>query len=322
MNTIKVNELFTGIGAFRKAMINTKIPYEIVGISEIDKNAIKSYTAIYGETKNYGDISKIEKLDYADLWTYGFPCQDISNAGLQKGIIKGTTRSGLLYEVERLLYKAKEDGELPKVLIMENVKGLLQKKFSEPFNAWIKALDELGYYNYYQVLNASHYGSFQARERVFMVSIRKDLVYADKFSFPKEKKQEHYNLFNIVEKNYDNLSVDEQKTIRLTQPELDRIGKFGFAGKWYKEDTPYNTITANYSKSAGYSMKFYRNSKNGNVATILTPKEAWLLMGFSEEDFYKAEKVCTSNQLYRQAGNSISVEVLEAILGQVLMVFE
>lgn len=322
MDAIKVNELFAGIGAFRKAMINTKVPHEIVGISEIDKNAIKSYTAIYGETRNYGDISKIEKLDYADLWTYGFPCQDISNGGLQKGIIKGETRSGLLYEVERLLYKAKEDNELPKVLIMENVKALLQKKFSDPFNAWIKALDKLGYYNYYQVLNASHYGSLQTRERVFMVSIRKDLVNADKFSFPKGEELEYYDIFNIVEKNYDNLSVDEQKVIKLTQAELDRIGKFGFAGKWHKEGTPYNTITASYGKSAGYSMKFYRDSKDGKVATVLTPKEAWVLMGFSEEDFYKAEKVCTSNQLYHQAGNSISVEVLEAILDQLFIIFK
>ena len=73
---IKVNELFAGIGAFRKALERLNIPHEIVGISEIDKYAIKSYEAIYGATRNYGDISKVAKLDYADLWTYGFLCQD------------------------------------------------------------------------------------------------------------------------------------------------------------------------------------------------------------------------------------------------------
>lgn len=78
-----------------------------MGISEIDKYAIKSYEAMYGETRNYGDISKVQKLDYADLWTYGFPCQDISVAGFQQGIIPGKTRSGLLYEVQRLLWVAK-----------------------------------------------------------------------------------------------------------------------------------------------------------------------------------------------------------------------
>ena len=105
---LKVNELFSGIGAFRMALINLGIPHEIVGVSEIDKYAIQSYEAMYGATRNYGDISKVEYLDYADLWTYGFPCQDISLAGNLKGIVKGQTRSGLLYEVERLLAEARE----------------------------------------------------------------------------------------------------------------------------------------------------------------------------------------------------------------------
>lgn len=151
---IKVNELFAGIGAFRKALERLNIPHEIVGISEIDKYAIKSYEAIYGATRNYGDISKVAKLDYADLWTYGFPCQDISQAGHQAGIIKGETRSGLLYEVERLLSVAAEHGELPKYLILENVKNLVGKKFIKQFEAWLSWLDELGYNSYWQVINA------------------------------------------------------------------------------------------------------------------------------------------------------------------------
>ena len=96
MNVITVNELFSGIGAQRAALERLGVPHKIVGISEIDKYAIKSYEAIYGETRNYGDISKVEKLDYADFWTYSFPCTDISIAGKQAGIIQGQTRSGLL----------------------------------------------------------------------------------------------------------------------------------------------------------------------------------------------------------------------------------
>ena len=103
---ITVNELFSGIGAFRKALIKLDIPHRIVGISEIDKYAIKSYEAIFGTARNYGDISKVYKLDYADMWTYGFPCQDVSISGLQGGIVKNKTRSGLLYEVQRLLATA------------------------------------------------------------------------------------------------------------------------------------------------------------------------------------------------------------------------
>lgn len=87
----------------RAALERAGIGHRVVGISEIDKYAIKSYEAIYGETRNYGDISKVDKLDYADFWTYSFPSTDISVAGQQKGIVKGETRSGLLYEVQRLL---------------------------------------------------------------------------------------------------------------------------------------------------------------------------------------------------------------------------
>lgn len=179
---LTVNELFAGIGAFSKALIRMGLPHEIVGISEIDRFAIKSYEAIYGEVRNYGDISKVEKLDYADLWTYGFPCQDISLAGKQAGVVQGVTRSGLLYEVERLLRRAKEDGELPKYLIMENVKNLVGKKFKNDFLAWCRTLEELGYKNEWQVLSAADYGVPQKRERVFCVSVRADL--GQDFSFP------------------------------------------------------------------------------------------------------------------------------------------
>lgn len=183
---LTVNELFAGIGAFRKALIRLGIPHEVVGISEIDKYAIKSYNAIYGETRNYGDISKVERLDYADLWTYGFPYQDISLAGQLKGIVKGETRSGLLYEVQRLLAQAQSDDALPKYLIMENVKNLVGKKFRPDFEGWLGWLDELGYNNYWKVLNAVDYGIPQNRERVFCISIRKDIDTGYTFPSPIE----------------------------------------------------------------------------------------------------------------------------------------
>lgn len=181
---IKVNELFSGIGAFRKALERLHIPHEIVGISEIDKYAIQSYEAIFGKTRNYGDISKVPKLDYADLWTYGFPCQDISVAGQQAGIVKGETRSGLLYEVQRLLTVAALEDELPKYLILENVKNLVGKKFFEQFESWLEWLDALGYNNYWQVINATDFNIPQNRERVFVISVRKDIDKGFKFPEP------------------------------------------------------------------------------------------------------------------------------------------
>ena len=172
---LTVNELFAGIGSQSAALERLEIDFKVVGIAEIDKYAIKSYEAIHGSVKNYGDISKIEKLDYADFWTYSFPCQDISVAGKQAGIEKGKTRSGLLYEVERLLEKSKECGELPKYLMLENVKNLVGKKFKTQFKEWIQRLDELGFNTYWKVLNAKNYGIPQNRERVFAISIRKDI---------------------------------------------------------------------------------------------------------------------------------------------------
>ena len=171
---LTVNELFSGIGAQRKALERMGVSHEVVGICEIDKYAIQSYEAIFGPTYNYGDISKAPRLKYADLWTYSFPCQDISVAGNQKGINENT-RSGLLYEVQRLLEVAEEEETLPKYLLLENVKNLVGKNFKAQFDEWLSFLDELGYNNYWQVLNSKDYGIPQNRERVFVMSIRKDI---------------------------------------------------------------------------------------------------------------------------------------------------
>ena len=168
----KVIELFAGIGAFRQALKNQDIPHEIVGFSEIDKYAVESYRAIHDDyvTPNMGDIKETTHLPPCDLLTYGFPCQDLSIAGHGKGIKEGT-RSGLLLEVERLIDIAKHKGNLPKYLILENVKALVQKKHRKDFDTWLEKLESLGYTNYWQVLNAKDYGIPQNRERVFVVSI-------------------------------------------------------------------------------------------------------------------------------------------------------
>jgi DNA (cytosine-5)-methyltransferase 1 len=166
---IRVFEAFAGIGTQRMALRNLGVSHEVVAISEIDKFAIKSYEAIHGETLNLGDISKIDVNDVPehDLFTYSFPCQDISIAGKQASLEKGSgTRSSLLWECERII-KAKR----PKYLLMENVKNLVGKKHKEHFEMWLETLVEYGYTNYWKVLNAKDYGIPQNRERVFVVSI-------------------------------------------------------------------------------------------------------------------------------------------------------
>lgn len=184
---MKVLSLFSGIGAFEKALERMDINYELVNFCEFDKYATKSYCAIHGvdESMNLGDITKVDETKLPkdiDLVTYGFPCQDISLAGKQKGLFNddgSQTRSGLFFEALRIIETTK-----PKIAIAENVKNLVGKKFKDQFEIVLNSLEEAGYNNYWQVLNAKDFGVPQNRERVFIVSIRKDLDNGS-FTFPK-----------------------------------------------------------------------------------------------------------------------------------------
>ena len=208
-NPLRLIELFAGIGSQTQALTNIGIAHKVVAISEIDKYAIQSYEAIHGIANNLGDIRKIEELPDADLWTYSFPCQDISVAGKGAGIKEGT-RSGLLFEVERLLRVASEKGTLPKYLLLENVKNLVSKKFKADFDKWLDFLAELGYTNYWKVLNAKDYGIPQNRERVFCVSIRGE---HKPFVFPKPKELT-IRLRDMIDEIVDERFYLKESTIR------------------------------------------------------------------------------------------------------------
>ena len=206
---LRLIELFAGIGSQTQALKNIGVPHKVVAISEIDKYAITSYTAIHGEPNNLGDIKEIKELPDADLWTYSFPCQDISVAGKGAGIKEGT-RSGLLFEVERLLKVAAENNTLPKYLLLENVKNLVSKKFKADFDAWLKVLEDLGYTNYWQILNAKDYGIPQNRERVFCVSIRGE---HKPFAFP-EKQELTLRLRDMIDPVVEERFYLKESTIR------------------------------------------------------------------------------------------------------------
>lgn len=182
---MKYLSLFSGIGAFESALKNLDIPFELVGFSEIDKYAVKSYCAIHDvpESLNLGDITKIDetKLPKVDFITYGFPCQDISLAGKQQGLFNedgSKTRSGLFFDALRIIEHTQ-----PMVAIAENVKNLTSKKFAVQFKIVLESLENAGYNNYWKVLNAKDFGIPQNRERVFIISIRKD-VDTGIFEFP------------------------------------------------------------------------------------------------------------------------------------------
>ena len=201
---IRLIELFAGIGSQAKALKNLDADFEHYRICEFDKYAVKSYNAVHGTDFSTSDITKITADDlgivdtdkYCYIMTYSFPCQDLSNAGLGKGMAKGSgTRSGLLWEVERLLEECKE---LPQVLLMENVPAVIGKKNIQHFTQWKEKLESLGYKNKWQVLNAKDYGIPQNRARCFMVSLLGDYSY----EFPQGKKLE-LRLKDMLETNVD-----------------------------------------------------------------------------------------------------------------------
>ena len=428
---IKVLSLFSGIGAPEQALKNIGVDHELIGFSEIDKYAVSSYCNVHNvsEDKNLGDITKIDISSLPtdiDLITHGSPCQDFSSAGHQKGGDKGTgTRSSLMWATVDIVEHCK-----PKVVLWENVKNLLSKRHRHNFDGYLEVMEQLGYNNYYQVLNAKDYGIPQNRERVFTVSIRKDIDKGYVFPEPQEltlrlkdmledEVDEKYYintcktqqlLQNIdgkldlnkqvigtchkrnnlshstrdivynAEKNAPTLSSTMYKdATKVLIPTEDKNSKMdnvvmvndsygmingGIIGKGFDSGSNHSPnifepliteIDGGYrvrvANKQGYQLAFEgdgidleqpnSNTRRGrvqkqSVGTLntannkavvdnyivrkLTPKECWRLMGFTDEQFDKAATICSNTQLYKQAGNSIVVNVLEEIFKNVSVI--
>ena len=395
---IKVLELFAGIGACSKALENLGIEHEIVDAVEIDKYAIAAFNAIHGTNFEPQDIREWDKDLEVDLLVGGSPCQDFSVAGKNAGGDEGSgTRSSLLYEQLRIIEKLR-----PKYVIWENVKNLLSKKHVHNWNAYAERMEEIGYKNYCQVLNAKDYGVPQNRERVFTVSIRLDVPYCWAFKFParrplmkrlkdvleievdekyylsdkavagymahteRHQEQEHGFKFEPTEGG----GVAHTVSTRAGQRPTDNFVKEPFIvasrGRGEnnvqhlepRKDGLTNTLTSvqkdNYvaiktANTKGYDMATdgdgidlgYPDSQtrrgrvgHGVAKTLptsdsqgvmdgfrirkLTPREVYRLMGFDDASFDRASKVISRTQLYKTAGNSIVVPVLEAILKELL----
>ena len=248
---LRVFESFAGIGTQRMGLERAGIDHEVVGICEIDKFAIDSYQAIHGDVNNYGDIAKLDTKDLPDfdLFTYSFPCQDISMAGKQKGLKKGSgTRSSLLWECERII-----EAKRPKYLLMENVKNLVGKKHKHNFEKWLKRLEELGYTNYWKVLNAKDFGIPQNRERVFCVSI---LGEHKLYEFP-EKETLELRLKDILENEVDEkFYLSEEKTGKLISRFDLENEPFLLGGEQknqaIKKDGISTTLTSSMGMGGGY----------------------------------------------------------------------
>ena len=212
-NPLRVFEAFSGYGSQHMALdeIKKKHPgfeYQVVGIAEIDKYALQAYGAVHGHCPNYGDISLIdwEQVPDFDFFSYSSPCQDFSNAGLQKGGEEGSgTRSSLLWECRRAI-----EAKRPKYLMLENVKALVSKKFLPLFHKWLETLEGYGYTNYYAVLNAKDFGVPQNRERIFCISIHGD---HDIYHLPTPIPLE-IRLKDILEEEVDDKYVLSEKAIQ------------------------------------------------------------------------------------------------------------
>ena len=198
-------------------------PYNWYRFVNSKSKELEKYWLANKLSRNLGDISKIDKLEYADFWTISFCCQDISNAGKMKGFKLGSnTRSSLLWDNIKLLKQAVDSNNAPKYVMFENVKNLVSKKFMSDFNDLLDVLNELGYNTYWKVLNAKDYGIPQNRERVFAISIRKDID-DGKFEFP-QPFDNGVRLKDFLEDNVDEkyyLSEEIQNRLILNKENLD-----------------------------------------------------------------------------------------------------
>lgn len=358
MGDLKLIELFSGIGAFSKALEELGIPHERTAVCEIDKYAVQAYEAIHGPTPNLGDITEVKELPECDILTYSFPCQDLSRAGIGAGMSRESgTRSGLIWEVERLL---SVERERPRHLIMENVDSILDSAHIRDFRRWIRSLSGMGYTSSYQVMDGTDYGVPQQRKRCIMVS---NLGY-DKLRFP-EPCPDGRVLRDIMEEEVDEryfLSEEVMSNLIAHKERHDARGNgFGF-----KITDPATAVASTLTAVAGrntsnyvmdrrpscilsatidpetepydMSAKVYSSDSASPTITTrcgerigpkiqtdkgvrrLTPKEYWRLQGFPDSDFRKAQSTGLSDaQLYRLAGNSIPVPVLKAVFKAMLL---
>jgi DNA (cytosine-5)-methyltransferase 1 len=218
------------------------------------------------------------------------------------------TRSGLLWEVERLL---NECAELPQILLMENVPQVHGKKNKEHFDKWIEFLKSKGYSNYWQDLNAKDYGIPQSRNRCYMVSILGEYTY----NFP-EPVPITLKLANLLEDNVDHkYFLRPEKTRKLLNIPKDKHGPTLLDNR-----AEYaRTITTRIASHGNFEQYIVVKNDTLPILRTYTPIECWRLMGFDDVDFNKAKKLCCDSQLYKQAGNSIVVNVLMAIFKELFV---
>ena len=324
MKKLKVGSLFSGIGAYEKACKNQRIETDIKFYCELDKVKSKAYALLHNvsEDKNLFDVTKIDadKLEDIDILFYSPPCQAYSKAGKQQGI--NDVRGTLFWDALKVIQAKK-----PKFCVMENVDNL-PNKFTTEFNDMVSCLENEGYYTYWKIINAKDFLP-QNRARVFVVSIRKDIVDENySFKFPEGNDNTYwYDYINVLEGREltgrqqrmvdfvkgnnvdDSIKIEgepqfEQATIMLRQ-----------SGLRFQNNRYFPTLCAAMGKGGGnFPMMAYK----GNVSGI-TSRQAFKLMGFDYEDsdLLTENKFSVSSQ-YLMAGDSVVVPILEGIIQELM----
>ena len=307
---IQTLELFGGIGAPRCALRNLGVDVKAIDYVEIDEKAVRSYNAMFNKELEYKPQTVVGYNLKPDILIHGSPCQDFSIAGKQKGADEGSeTRSSLMWETINII---KNMGVWkPRVVIWENVKNVLSKHMVHNFSRYIEEMNKLGYTSNFEVLNAMDFGLPQRRERVFTVSCLDGTF----FNFNTLERKTMKNIQEYLEK------TTEEKYI-VTQPSMiNKINNnrdFGCGVKVIK-DYAY-TITTKQMRCPNSGVIDINNGKY----RYLTERECWRLQGFTDEDYNNALSVHPgkpgklNGALYKQAGNSIPIPILEAIFKQLL----
>lgn len=283
-------------------------------IDKLDTEYLEKLYIANKRTKNMGSITKLKAVDMpeCDLLVYSFPCQDLSTGGKGLGMKKGSgTRSGLLWEIERILSELNEENRLPEYLLLENVKTIMSKSNEADFKEWLSFLEKLGYENdECMILNALDFAVPQDRERAFVVShlgsklnVKKDIQF-------KERKYEFKRFFR---NNYKIQKYKNEADIAQLNKTPSREQMWKINGRELNENTTVRTITCNMDRTHCAALFPYKGAK-GNSYRRPTIREAFLLMGFTEEEYERTEYLDFSyRKMNKLIGNAIVVDVLAAI---------
>lgn len=286
-------------------------PYNLAHLSE-DK--LRNLCRANKKCNNYGSIVDIkpEDMPETDLLVYSFPCQDLSTGGLGKGMKKGSgTRSGLLWEIERILKGLKELNRLPEYLLLENVKTIKAESNKPDLDEWLAFLESIGYKNdECMLLNALDFGVPQDRERAFIVSHLGKKLNVEKKLKLKERK---YDFNKFFRNDYKNRILKAEADIAQLNPTPSRLKMWDINGRDLNENTTVRTITCNMDRTHCAALFPYEGAK-GKSFRRPTIREAFLLMGFDEADYEKTLSLEFSyRKMNKLIGNSIVVNVLEEI---------